>query len=280
MKSGIIKISLPLVATTLVVVFTALNLRLPAFASQGSNVTICHRTNSATNPYTVITVDESAVDGQAGNSGNEADHFGEHQGPLASSEAVADALKTAKIEWGDIIPPVAPYHLGLNWTAQGQAIYNNGCNYVTASPTPSVTPTPTPSASPSPSATPTPTPSPTPCVCQSPTPSPSVSPSPTPSATPSASPSPTPSTGGGSPTPTPTPTSTPTPTPTPTPSSGGGDGGGGGSTSGGGQVQGASTGPTTLASTGAADLQLMTLGFAMITSGWVLGKSKLSRKAK
>lgn len=94
------------------------------------NVTICHRTNSVTNPYIKQTVSESAVDGIAGNSGNEADHYGEHQGPLASSEAVAQSLKDAKIEWGDIIPPVAGVHSGLNWTVQGQAMYNNNCNYV------------------------------------------------------------------------------------------------------------------------------------------------------
>ena len=31
------------------------------------NVTICHRTNSVSNPYVVITVDPSAVDGDLGN---------------------------------------------------------------------------------------------------------------------------------------------------------------------------------------------------------------------
>jgi len=93
-------------------------------------VTICHRTNSASNPYVVLEVDSNAVDGVAGNSGNEADHFGEHKGPLAESEAVANQLKDDKIEWGDIIPPVADVHNGLNWTSAGIAIYNNDCNFV------------------------------------------------------------------------------------------------------------------------------------------------------
>ena len=101
-----------------------------ASAQPEEKVTICHRTNSATNPYVEITVDVSAVDGQAGNSGQEPDHFGEHKGPLASSEAVAQNLKDNGIEWGDIIPPVPPFHNGLNWPA-GQAILENGCNFVT-----------------------------------------------------------------------------------------------------------------------------------------------------
>ena len=65
-----------------------------AFATGNSNkVTICHRTDSASNPYVRITVDDDSVDGIAGNSGKGADHFGEHQGPIAINEATAQSFK-------------------------------------------------------------------------------------------------------------------------------------------------------------------------------------------
>lgn len=97
-------------------------------------VTICHRTNSATNPYVVITVDSNAVDGVAGSHSDHADHFGEHKGPIASSLEVAQDLKSDKVEWGDIIPPVAPYHEGQNYTAEGKAMLENGCNFAKITP--------------------------------------------------------------------------------------------------------------------------------------------------
>lgn len=95
----------------------------PVSAAVAPKVTICHRTNSVTNPYVQNTVAQSAVDG-VGNS----DHYGEHKGPVATSEAVAQILKDNKINWGDIIPPVPNVHAGLNWTTEGQIIYRNNCN--------------------------------------------------------------------------------------------------------------------------------------------------------
>jgi LPXTG-motif cell wall-anchored protein len=91
-------------------------------------VTICHATASNGNPYvSFVNLDESAVDGVGSG-----DHFGEHTGPVWDP-----TLKAQHITWGDIIPPVAG-HGGLNWTAEGQAIYNNDCQPVTAAPTGSV----------------------------------------------------------------------------------------------------------------------------------------------
>ncbi len=91
------------------------------------NVTICHRTNSNTNPYVQITVDESAVDGLGGGS----DHLGAHTGPVWDP-----TLKAQHIKWGDIIPPFDVNNdprpdptLIANWP-EGQDIFDNGCNPV------------------------------------------------------------------------------------------------------------------------------------------------------
>lgn len=75
----------------------------------GKKITICHATGSATNPFVVITIALQGLNGHAG---------AHHQ----HSE--------------DIIPPndgnVLP--AGQNWTAEGQATYNNGCVPVTVPP--------------------------------------------------------------------------------------------------------------------------------------------------
>jgi hypothetical protein len=92
-------------------------------AAQQDRVTICHRTDAVKNPYVKITVDSFAADAQPPAQG---DHALEHQGPIASSEAVAQSLKDQHIEWGDIIPPHDNF-AGLNWTAAGQAIFRNDC---------------------------------------------------------------------------------------------------------------------------------------------------------
>ena len=84
-------------------------------------VTICHRTNSTKNPYVQITVKRSAVDGINGKGEGQGDHYGQHTGPVWNS-----AMPNGG-DWGDIIPPVAGAHNGLNWDASGQAIYNAGC---------------------------------------------------------------------------------------------------------------------------------------------------------
>jgi hypothetical protein len=71
-------------------------------------VTICHRTNSRTNPYNQIVVSqESAIEGHAS-----------HIGPIFSPDVD---------NWGDIIPPIRPgLPRGRNWP-EGQAVLDNGC---------------------------------------------------------------------------------------------------------------------------------------------------------
>lgn len=85
-------------------------------------VTICHRTNSATNPYVQITVDFHAVDGH----GEDSDHAGVHTGDVYEA-----GMKESGEAWGDIIPafttPDGESHEAVNWTAAGQAIFDNGC---------------------------------------------------------------------------------------------------------------------------------------------------------
>ncbi len=87
-----------------------------------TQVTICHRTNANNNPYVVITPDVSGVlDG----------HAAQHNDPRVWDPT----LKAQHLKWGDIIPPfdyldgnsVQQHFAGLNWSQDGQAIYENDC---------------------------------------------------------------------------------------------------------------------------------------------------------
>ena len=108
------------IAAALSLLFSLVSFVRPVAATEGDphKATICHRTNSETNPYVVITVDYSAIDSNGNN-----DHM-HHTGDdiVWYAGAKADGKK-----WGDIIPPVDGVTAGLNWTAEGQAIYDNGC---------------------------------------------------------------------------------------------------------------------------------------------------------
>ena len=106
---------------------------VPNLSAQGQeddNITICHRTNSVNNPYNQIKVDPDSADGNTDNDNGKGDHS-EHTGPVGTSEAVTQALKDNKQDWGEIIPAHDNY-AGLNWTADGQAVYNNDCKYTSA----------------------------------------------------------------------------------------------------------------------------------------------------
>ena len=108
------------------VALAALSVPGIALAAPGDNngnkndkQTICHATNSNTNPYVVITPNKNGdVDGHA-----------KHTGPIWSA-----GLKAQHVSWGDIIPPfdyndhgTAAHYPGQNWTADGQAWFANGC---------------------------------------------------------------------------------------------------------------------------------------------------------
>ncbi len=81
-------------------------------------VEICHRNNGIKH-YVSISVPVSAIDGISGNEAGKGDHFSEHKGPVW--------IDGIDVEWGDIIPPLAGIHDGLNWDAYGQATYENDC---------------------------------------------------------------------------------------------------------------------------------------------------------
>ena len=104
-------------------------------------VTICHRTDSVTNPYTVNTVDISSTDGSLGTGSNDHTH---HLGALfdfAADPDVAYPPPHNGDQWGDIIPPYqygdTPEESfpGMNWDTAGQAIWQAGCTAPPASTT-------------------------------------------------------------------------------------------------------------------------------------------------
>ena len=96
-------------------------------------VTICHRTNSTTNPYVKITVDEASVNQDTGDDKGQGDHNAQHNGPVWNSSMPNGG------DWGDIIPPFYAngdngYWPSKNWTADGIAIFENGCKPTTPPP--------------------------------------------------------------------------------------------------------------------------------------------------
>jgi hypothetical protein len=123
-KHKIIKTALIMMAV--VVSLLAYTTTVSAQGQGGGNdnkVEICHRTSSQTNPYSHQTpptrqeVSKNSIKGENGHSS--------HTGPLFPAP-----------NWGDIIPPFEAgegngekwdAYEGMNWTAEGQAIWNNNC---------------------------------------------------------------------------------------------------------------------------------------------------------
>lgn len=106
-------------------------------------VTICHRTNSVTNPYVKITVDEASVDGNAGNDNGKGDHLLEHQGPVWDANTVYPPPHKGD-QWGDIIPPfysdgvTLTGYASLNWNEAGMTLFEADCQFEGESPDESV----------------------------------------------------------------------------------------------------------------------------------------------
>ena len=107
---------------------------------EGDKLEICHATDADNNPYVL---NEPAINSE-GYPGPNGKGHADHTGPIWSPGTTED--------WGDIIPPYyyepTDFHYpGLNWTAEGQAIYENGCNIPDVPPTDvpptDVPPTPT-----------------------------------------------------------------------------------------------------------------------------------------
>jgi hypothetical protein len=125
-----------LLAAIAAIALSMLYVILPVAATPSTDglhkVTICHRTNSVTNPYVQITVDVASVDGNSGNDNGKGDHLLEHTGPVWDANTVYPTPHNGD-QWGDIIPPF--YDDGvtltgfpsLNWNAAGMAIFANGC---------------------------------------------------------------------------------------------------------------------------------------------------------
>jgi hypothetical protein len=117
---------------------TAVATATPSSTPHGvQKIRICENTDSHSNPYVNINVDQDSADGQTGNDNGQGDHYLTHTGGIWYDGAPDHS-------WGDIIPPVAanganPGHNGRNWNSQGQAIWNNNCNMTTVN-----DPTPTP----------------------------------------------------------------------------------------------------------------------------------------
>jgi hypothetical protein len=108
-------------------------------------VVICHASASVTNPYQTPDVDKDSIQNTEG---LDANGHGTHTGPIFDPETNENGDN-----WGDIIPPFAAGYLagppakawgafaGLNWTDEGRAIWENGCNIPATPEDTPVTPT-------------------------------------------------------------------------------------------------------------------------------------------
>jgi hypothetical protein len=86
-------------------------------------VTICHATNSVTNPYVEITVDIAS-------SGYLRAGHADHTGPVPTSPDDLATFKADGVHWGDVIPAYTYgdfSYPGLNTSDAGLALLESGC---------------------------------------------------------------------------------------------------------------------------------------------------------
>jgi hypothetical protein len=88
-------------------------------STKSGHVTICHRTGSRHNPYVVISPSTAGV---------YHGHYSQHNEQAVFPNTASDG------KWGDIIPPFQYRGVtySLNWNADGQTIWSNGCRPVTS----------------------------------------------------------------------------------------------------------------------------------------------------
>lgn len=88
-------------------------------SAQSGHVTICHRTGSHHNPYVVISPSATGV---------YHGHYLQHNEHAVFPNTASDG------KWGDIIPPFQYQGVtySLNWNADGQAVWSNGCQPTTS----------------------------------------------------------------------------------------------------------------------------------------------------
>ncbi|HET6877439.1 MAG TPA: hypothetical protein VFH38_07905 [Jatrophihabitans sp.] len=97
-------------------------------AVPAAKVTVCHRTDSETNPYVKIVVSANAA---------YHGHYLKHQG-----DGVWSPTHPKKPKWGDIIAPFTyrgqSYQLNYSDNAAGKTIFDNGCSVTAPVPSSSV----------------------------------------------------------------------------------------------------------------------------------------------
>jgi hypothetical protein len=121
-----------------------------AGAAPQDKITICHRTSSVQNPYVQQTVNENSI---VMSNGSPTGH-GLHTGPVFPQP-----------NWGDVIPPFTyandrggtSVYGGMNWSTDGQAIWNGGCEVDLTEPPEETTTTTTTTTLPLPTTTSAPT---------------------------------------------------------------------------------------------------------------------------